>query len=127
MLQAGLAKADAAAVANLHLIRGDAHDLPVSDAVLSGVNNQGALHLYADPGAVLRQVARVLTPGGVYVGSLEVQSRRWLARGLQNLLRRRREPFWEETRFRGSLEKSGFMRYERILLGHLLLFRVVKR
>jgi len=49
---------------NLLLIHGDAADLPVADSRCDVVNCCGALHLFADLPRVLRQVNRVLKPGG---------------------------------------------------------------
>jgi ubiquinone/menaquinone biosynthesis C-methylase UbiE len=110
----------------VYLLRADAHNLPFGNGVLSGVSNQGALHLYSDPKQVLREVFRVLVSGGPYVATVEVRSRRRLPLLLQKLLRWGREPVWEEHVFRDLLERTGFTGYERMLLAHLLLFRVVR-
>ena len=49
---------------NLHLIRADAVHLPLARSSVDRVNCCGALHLFEDTAAALREVARVLEPGG---------------------------------------------------------------
>ena len=51
------------------LVRADAADLPFEDGVFGGVANMAALDLYPDPARVVREAARVLAPGGRWVGS----------------------------------------------------------
>lgn len=126
MLDQGVASLGHMPGARPYLLRGDAFDLPFQDGVLQGVTHQGTLHLHAHPEGIFREVLRVLAPGGVYIGSIEIASRRWLPRLLQHLLKGAGLAFWEEASFRGVLEQIGFRQYERILGGDLLLFRVVK-
>jgi SAM-dependent methyltransferase len=51
------------------VVVGDALRLPVADAALDRAVSAWVLHLVGDQGAVLREVARVLRPGGRYVVS----------------------------------------------------------
>jgi ubiquinone/menaquinone biosynthesis C-methylase UbiE len=67
------------------LVRADAADLPFDDGVFGAVATMAALDLYADPARVLREVGRVLAPGGRWVGSAFVRGAGpplvdWLAR-----------------------------------------------
>ncbi len=49
---------------NLHFVRADAVHLPLARDSVDRVNCCGALHLFEDSAAALREVARVLVPGG---------------------------------------------------------------
>jgi ubiquinone/menaquinone biosynthesis C-methylase UbiE len=51
------------------LIRADAAELPFEDATFGAITNLAALDLYLDPARVVREVARVLAPGGRWVCS----------------------------------------------------------
>ena len=51
---------------NLRYVRGDLRRLPLADASVDHVNCAGTLHLFADPMPVLREIVRVLAPGGVF-------------------------------------------------------------
>ena len=64
MLARGVAELEAAGLANLALIRGDATQLPFADAAFDGLCCFAALHLFADPLAALDEMRRVLGPGG---------------------------------------------------------------
>jgi SAM-dependent methyltransferase len=54
-------------VANVRFVRGDVADLPFPDARFDVVTSRYSAHHYGDPGQVLREVARVLRPGGRFV------------------------------------------------------------
>ncbi len=47
-------------------IKGDAHDLPFSDASFDNVFTNATLHELVDPPVVLNEIFRVLKPGGKY-------------------------------------------------------------
>jgi ubiquinone/menaquinone biosynthesis C-methylase UbiE len=51
---------------NLHLVRGSAMGLPFGGSRFDLVNCCGALHLFPDARGALREIARVLTPGGCF-------------------------------------------------------------
>ena len=53
---------------NVILIRGTALRLPFPPACFDVVNCCGALHLFPSPGRVLREIHRVLKPGGHSAG-----------------------------------------------------------
>jgi ubiquinone/menaquinone biosynthesis C-methylase UbiE len=51
-------------IENLALIRGDALRLPFASGRFDGINCCGALHLFPDADLALREVSRVVKPGG---------------------------------------------------------------
>lgn len=68
MLDAAAQEARTAGVAGRTDFRlGDAADLPFADASLDLVISTLSLHHWADPAAVLDEIARVLRPGGAYL------------------------------------------------------------
>jgi arsenite methyltransferase len=78
MTPAMLAKARASAVAtgatNVHFREGFGEDLPVEDAWADVVISNGVLNLMPDKDAALREMARVLKPGGrLQIGDILVQ------------------------------------------------------
>jgi SAM-dependent methyltransferase len=48
--------------------RADAHALPIDDASVDVAHCAAALYLFGDPAAVVAEVARVLRPGGRFIG-----------------------------------------------------------
>ena len=48
--------------------RVDAHTLPIGDATVDVAHCAAALYLFGDPAAVIGEVARVLRPGGRFIG-----------------------------------------------------------
>jgi SAM-dependent methyltransferase len=48
--------------------RVDAHVLPIGDATVDVVHCAAALYLFGDPAAVIGEVARVVRPGGRFIG-----------------------------------------------------------
>ncbi len=64
MLERAVNDLEAAGVANVALIRGDAAGLPFRDAAFDGVCCFAALHLFADPFGALDEMRRTLAPGG---------------------------------------------------------------
>lgn len=64
MLEQGKREADREGVTNVTFARGDAADLPYLPRSFTVVVCRFALHQVADPGAVVREMARVSRPGG---------------------------------------------------------------
>ncbi len=64
MLEQGRRLAAARGLANVRFERGDAASLPFPAGAFDVVTSRLSAHHYADPAAVLHEVARVLAPGG---------------------------------------------------------------
>ncbi len=67
MLAEAKKRADAQSVTNAVWVEADAHDLPFPGKAFDLVMCRIAPHHFADPLAFVREVARVLVPGGVFV------------------------------------------------------------
>jgi SAM-dependent methyltransferase len=106
---------------NVVLVRADAHALPFIDGAFTGVNNAGALHAYDDPELVFREIRRVLSPGGHYVGSTFAEAPSLLGRITARAAGIRR---FEPSELRAWLQRLGFADYEDVRLGGALVFRV---
>jgi SAM-dependent methyltransferase len=107
------------AARRLHFVRGDAHDLPFREGAFSGVNNGAALHLYDDPARAMREVHRVLAPGGIYVGSTIV----WTASVMQPFMRLAGTKIWRSDELRRLLADAGLVGFEEARLRGATLFR----
>ena len=88
MLRHARRRAREARLQNLVLIRGDAVRLPFAAARFDAVNCCGALHLFPDVDVALREIRRVLKPGGRFtVAAFRRRPGRWATLG--SVLRRR--------------------------------------
>jgi ubiquinone/menaquinone biosynthesis C-methylase UbiE len=68
----------------MELLLADVRHLPFADGVISGIHAGAALHLWPDLPACASEIARVLRPGGRFVGTTFVHaSRRGLQYGLE--------------------------------------------
>lgn len=66
MLRVGRAKLAARGLRGVHLVRGDGLHLPFADGAFAGAATAFTLRNVADLGAALREVWRVLRPGGAF-------------------------------------------------------------
>lgn len=102
MLEAARAKADAAGVA-LDLRPGEAHDLPLRDGEVHAAFAHMVLHYVPSPPDALREMARVVAPGGkVIVVDFVQHDREWMKQKLGVLW----QGFQPET-VRGWLAHAG--------------------
>lgn len=123
MLRAGAAPAHAAGLdARIHPVLGRAEELPFNDEVFDAVTFTYLLRYVDDPEATLRELARVLRPGGTmacvefHVPTDTLEHAGWWAytRGVMPLIGAVASPAWRATgRFLGP-SISGF--YERFPL-----------
>jgi SAM-dependent methyltransferase len=105
---------------NVVLVRADAHKLPFADGSFQGVNNAGALHAYDDAEQALREVRRVLRPGGIFVGSTFAEAPSMFGRVAARLAGIRR---YASSDLRAQLSRVGFAEYEELRLGGAFVFR----
>ena len=67
MLEAAETKLDEAGVSGVEFRRGEAHHLPIADNEVDGSFAHMVLHYLPSPGDAVREMARVVKPGGVVV------------------------------------------------------------
>ncbi len=66
-------------IANVDLIEGDAHDLPLPDASQEAIYANLLLHHLIEPGAAIREMYRILSPGGrVVISDVKTHSHQWV-------------------------------------------------
>ncbi len=108
---------------NLSFVRGDAHELPLVDNSIGGVNNSGALHVYDDPETVFTEIWRVLKPDGLFVGSTFAPAKTAVGRFSSRVAGIRR---FAPAELRAWLSRIGFADYEEVRFGSVFIFRVRK-
>jgi SAM-dependent methyltransferase len=121
-LSAAMLARAAATTPGAAFVRGDVHALPLRDATFAGVNNGAALHLYARPAEALREVYRVLAPGGVYVASTVLRT--GAARLTAPISRRLGVHFWDPAELEAALGDAGFVDLRAARQRGLILVRV---
>jgi len=109
-----------------YYVRGDAYDLPLRDESVAGVVNAGAFHLYPDPRGVLREVRRVLAPGGVFVLLAFVTISTALARLVRPIEHSVGLTRWSVDEIVTLIEEAGYSSVEPFRFGGRATFRAVK-
>ena len=121
MLEEGMAQSREANV-KVDFVRAQAPDLPFLDDSLGAVLHTGALHLLEEPLPLLREVARVLRPGGAYVATTYLPpgfGTAWAHRKLGLHPR-------EEGELRETLDRVGLGGFERMRMPPFLLVKAQK-
>lgn len=92
MLQKTRARCAKAGLRNVEFKSGDAERLPFPDAQFDGAVTRAALHHFADPQRAMREMFRVLRPGGVAVFADVISSEDAGESRLHNAVERLRDP-----------------------------------
>jgi ubiquinone/menaquinone biosynthesis C-methylase UbiE len=104
-----LAKAEqrsaSAALSNVRFVPGRAESLPFEDAEFDVVVSRSALHHFLDPAATIREMARVLKPGGRMVTVDVMASEDTAEAALHNALEILRDPSHVRMLPRSELQK----------------------
>jgi SAM-dependent methyltransferase len=113
----------------LCFVRASALELPFADRSVDAVCCAGALHLFEDPDRAMREMARVLAPGGVLVGQTVLRPRAPAARLAAGVLDRAiRFGFFENAAlFEARLRAAGLDPTEGKTHGIAHVFRAVPR
>ncbi|MEO6029316.1 MAG: methyltransferase domain-containing protein [Candidatus Binatia bacterium] len=104
-----LASPRAAGVASL--VRGDASRLPFADAAFDAAVSTEAFHWFPDQDAALRELRRVLRPGGRLLLALVSPPFEIIADVFEIGMRAVGQPLWWTTpsRLAGQVERAGFV------------------
>jgi ubiquinone/menaquinone biosynthesis C-methylase UbiE len=111
MIAKARARCEAAGLENVSFRIGDAHHLPFEAGQFDGVVSRLAMHHFADPGRAMREMARVLKPGGILVIADITVSDDEAEADLQNAIEILRDPshvaMLPEARLMSLLEDAG--------------------
>lgn len=126
MLMQGHKIAQKRGLSTVRFIRGDIHSLPFSDRSIDQVNCGGALHLFPTLVPIWKEVARVLTPGGIFTAMTLT-----FASGLINKLQKwmsvgGRATFFVPDQLFADLKAVGFTSFSYQQHRVTLLFSAIK-
>ena len=94
-------------IGNIVLLRASVFSMPFSDNVFNYINCCGALHLFDDPGSALKEIERILMPGGYL--SVQTTIKPAHSAGIAYFLDRCiRFGFFNETDLQGILKDRNF-------------------
>lgn len=117
--------AQIAGLTHLHFLRGDIHQIPVADASVDHINCCAALHLFPDLPLILKEIRRVLRPGGVFT-AMTVFQRPLGPYSFQAFLQRFLTfKFFEPEQLAAELETVGLTQFKMTQRHSALMFRVV--
>ncbi len=93
---------------NILFLRGDIHLLPFDDESLDQVNCGGALHLFPNLRPIWKEIARVLSPGGVFTAMTLAYGGGLIGRIQQRMVRRSKATFFDPDQLAADLREAGF-------------------
>ena len=112
MLEKARERCEAAGLVNVTFEQGAAESMPFADGAFDGAVTRLALHHFVDPTVVLKEIRRVLRPGGVLVIADVVVSEDAAEADLQNAIEILRDPshirMLPLTELNAAVEGSGF-------------------
>lgn len=107
MLKHAQRLAEACAIRNILFVRASAFSMPFLDGAFPYVNCCGALHLFDSPDAALKEIHRILSPGGFLCVQTTIRPNR--SAGFAYFLERFiRFGFFNEDELREQMKNQGF-------------------
>jgi ubiquinone/menaquinone biosynthesis C-methylase UbiE len=85
MLEKARSNLEASGLSNVDLIRADAYSLPFDSGSFQTVLCCNVLHIVKEPGLILHEVARVLSPGGRFIAITYLHGERTRIRSMMEL------------------------------------------
>jgi ubiquinone/menaquinone biosynthesis C-methylase UbiE len=129
MLQLGLAYARRDRLSNVHFARAQVEALPFRPATFDAAICGGALHLFPDTVAALRQIARALQPGAPLAVTTFIAGDGGILkyrRVREHIHAEHRMHIFELPELQGYLAEAGFTGFEPRLFGSFVVFRAVR-
>lgn len=128
MLRQGVAYAQQEGIANLYFARAKAEALPFPAGLFDAAICGGALHLFGDPVAALREIGRTMKSGAPLVVTTFVAGGKGLLRfrRVRERLRRKGVHVFQTTELEQYLSEAGFESFQFEAYGSVLGFRARK-
>jgi len=129
MLRSGLAYARRDRLSNVHFARAQVEALPFRSATFAAAICGGALHLFPDTVAALRQIARTMQPGAPLAVTTFIAGDGGILqfrRVREHIHAEHRMHIFELPELQAYLAAAGFVDFEPRLFGSFIVFRAVR-
>ncbi len=129
MLRSGLAYARRDRLSNVHFARAQVEALPFRSATFAAAICGGALHLFPDTVAALRQIARTMQPGAPLAVTTFIAGDGGILqfrRVREHIHAEHRMHIFELPELQAYLAAAGFVDFEPRLFGSFVVFRAVR-
>lgn len=129
MLRQGVAYVRRDHIANVHFARAKAEGLPFQDARFDAAVCGAALHLFADPLMVLRELGRAVKPGAPLAVTTMTDDHKGIFRfrRIREEARRRGSHLFKVQELEQFVVKAGFDNFRPQMYGSMVLFGARKR